>query len=99
MAELIDAPYVAEAHTALECRVTQVIQPKGLDGEATESFMVFGQVIGIHISEKILRDGRIDMSLARPIARMGYHDYADGGSDVFEMIRPTVPQVMPKKSD
>ncbi|MGK6316788.1 flavin reductase family protein [Neorhizobium sp. DT-125] len=89
MAELIDAPYVAEAYAALECRVTQVIQPKGLDGEEAEAFMVFGQVVGIHISEEILRNGRIDMSLARPIARMGYRDYADGGSDVFEMVRPT----------
>ncbi|WJR66571.1 flavin reductase family protein [Neorhizobium sp. CSC1952] len=89
MAELIDAPYVAEAYTALECRVTEIIQPKGLDGEEAEAFIVFGQVIGIHISEEILRNGRIDMSLARPIARMGYRDYADGGSDVFEMVRPT----------
>jgi len=88
MAELIDAPYVAEAYTVLECRMTDVVNPKGLDGAASESFMVIGQVIGIHISEEILRDGRIDMGLARPIARMGYRDYADGGSDVFEMTRP-----------
>lgn len=87
-AKLIDAPYVAEAHTVLECRVTQVMQPKGLDGVEADTFMVFGQVIGIHISEAILRDGRIDMALARPIARMGYMDYADGGSDIFEMKRP-----------
>ncbi|EUB95532.1 flavin reductase domain protein FMN-binding protein [Rhizobium sp. CF080] len=88
MAELIDAPYVAEAYTVLECRVTQVIQPIGLDGEATEAYMVFGQVVGIHISEEILRGGRIDMGLARPIARMGYRDFSDGGADVFEMTRP-----------
>jgi flavin reductase (DIM6/NTAB) family NADH-FMN oxidoreductase RutF len=88
MAETVDAPFVAEAYTALECRVTEIINPKGLNGEASESFMVIGQVTGIHISEEILRDGRIDMSLARPIARMGYLDYADGGSDVFQMKRP-----------
>jgi flavin reductase (DIM6/NTAB) family NADH-FMN oxidoreductase RutF len=89
MAELIDAPYVGEAYTVLECRVTQVIQPVGLDGEPADAYMVFGQVVGIHISEEILRGGRIDMGLARPIARMGYRDYADGGADVFEMTRPT----------
>ncbi|MCJ9671789.1 flavin reductase family protein [Neorhizobium sp. BETTINA12A] len=88
MAELVDAPYVAEAYTVLECRVTQVIQPVGLDGQGAEAYMVFGQVVGIHISEEILRGGRIDMGLARPIARMGYRDFADGGADVFEMIRP-----------
>lgn len=89
MGQVVDAPYVAEAYTALECRLTEVIQPKGLDGEKSQSFMVFGEVVGIHISEKIIRDGRIAMDLARPIARMGYMDYADGGTDVFQIARPT----------
>ncbi|MCK8778751.1 flavin reductase family protein [Rhizobium sp. NTR19] len=90
MAVTVDAPFVAEAYTVLECRVTEIINPKGLDGEASDSFMVLGEVTGIHISETILRDGRIDMSLAKPIARMGYMDYADGGTDVFQMSRPAV---------
>lgn len=89
MGQVVDAPYVAEAYTALECRLTEIIQPKGLDGEKSQSFMVFGQVVGIHISEEIIRDGRIAMDLARPIARMGYMDYADGGTDVFQISRPT----------
>ena len=88
LGEIVDAPYVAEAFTVLECQVTEVIQPKGLDGEDAESIMVLGQVVGIHISEQIIRNGRIDMELARPMARMGYRDYTDGGSDVFEITRP-----------
>jgi flavin reductase (DIM6/NTAB) family NADH-FMN oxidoreductase RutF len=88
LGEIVDAPYVAEAFTVLECRVTEVIQPKGLDGEDAESIMVLGQVVGIHISEQIIRNGRIDMELARPMARMGYRDYTDGGSDVFQITRP-----------
>ncbi|WJH39982.1 flavin reductase family protein [Aliirhizobium terrae] len=88
MGEVVDAPYVAEAYTALECRLTEVIQPKGLDGEGAESYMVFGQVVGIHISEEIIRDGRIAMELARPMGRMGYRDYTDGGASVFELDRP-----------
>ncbi len=87
--QLVDAPYVAEAHAVLECRTTEVIQPKGIDGEMADTFMVFGQVVGIHISETIIRDGRIDMALSRPIGRMGYLDYADGGTDVFQLVRPT----------
>ncbi len=88
--ELVDAPYVAEAFAVLECRVTEILQPKGLDGEASENIMVIGQVVGIHIDETIIRDGRLDMALARPVARMGYMDYSEG-SDVFEMIRPKAP--------
>ena len=89
LGELVDAPYVAEAYTVLECRLTEIIQPKGLDGEAAESIMVFGQVVGIHIDEQIIRNGRIDMEMARPLGRMGYRDYTDGGSDVFDITRPS----------
>jgi len=88
MGRLVEAPFVAEAHAALECRVTQILQPVGLDGEAADSWMVFGQVVAIHIDDSIIRDGRLDMGLARPIGRMGYMDYCDGGSDVFELQRP-----------
>ncbi|KQM34865.1 flavin reductase [Rhizobium sp. Leaf68] len=86
--EVVDAPYVAEALAALECRVTQIVQPQDIEGEAADSWVVFGQVMGIHIDETIIRDGRIDMGLARPVARMGYMDYADGGADVFQLARP-----------
>lgn len=87
---LVDAPYVGEAFAVLECRVTEIMRPKGLDGEPTENVMVFGQVVGIHIDEAIIRDGRLDMALARPVARMGYMDYSEG-SDVFELVRPKTP--------
>ncbi len=87
--ELVDAPYVAEAFAVLECKVTEIIEPKSLSGEPSENVMVFGQVVGIHIDEAIVRDGRLDMALARPVARMGYMDYSEG-SEVFEMLRPQV---------
>jgi flavin reductase (DIM6/NTAB) family NADH-FMN oxidoreductase RutF len=88
--ELVDAPYVAEAFAVLECRVTEILQPKGLNSETSENIMVIGQVVGIHIDETIIREGRLDMALARPIARMGYMDYSEG-SEVFEMMRPKAP--------
>ncbi|MEZ2219519.1 flavin reductase family protein [Rhizobium sp. RCC_161_2] len=87
---LVDAPYVGEAFAVLECRVTEIMRPKDLDGTPTENVMVFGQVVGIHIDEAIIRDGRLDMALARPVARMGYMDYSEG-SDVFELVRPKTP--------
>ena len=91
MGRLVEAPYVEEAYTALECRLTEVIQPRTLDGGRADSFMVFGQVVGIHIREEIIRDGVIDMGIMRPLARMGYHDYCDGGAEVFQMTRPPAP--------
>lgn len=89
---LVDAPFVGEAYAALECRVTEIIEPKTIDGGKAEAIVVFGQVVGIHLSEDILREGRVDMSIARPLGRMGYRDYADGGAEVFEMTRPSTPK-------
>ncbi len=84
---LVAAPYVGEAFAALECRVTESFRPKGLDGKMSDNYVVIGQVVGIHIREEAIREGRFDARLVRPIGRMGYMDYCDAG-DVFEMMRP-----------
>lgn len=85
---LVDAPYVGEAYAALECRMTQILRPVDVDGRESGNWVVFGQVVGIHISPEIIRDGLLDMAVARPLGRMGYMDYSDGGADVFAMMRP-----------
>lgn len=84
---LVAAPYVGEALAALECRMTEMFQPKAIDGTTTGNHVVIGQVVGIHIKDEAIREGRFDMATARPIGRMGYMDYADAG-DVFEIMRP-----------
>ncbi|KQV27911.1 flavin reductase [Rhizobium sp. Root1203] len=85
--ELVAAPYVAEAFAVLECKVTDILEPKSLSGDPSENVMVFGEVVAIHIDEAIVRNGRLDMALARPVARLGYMDYSES-SEVFEMFRP-----------
>ncbi len=58
----------------LECKVTEIIEPKTLSGEPTENvFVVFGEVVGIHIDEAIVEMGGFDMALARPIGTHGLH--------------------------
>ncbi|WP_442880058.1 flavin reductase family protein [Aurantimonas sp. A2-1-M11] len=85
---LVAAPRVAESPAALECRVTQSFQPTDIDGKPSDWVMVIGQVVGIYIDEAILRDGMLDMALARPLSRLGYLDYAVTG-EVFQMRRPS----------
>lgn len=87
MGRLVNAPYVGEAFAALECKLIDIIQPNALDGTPSGYIMVIGQVMGIHIDPTILRDGRIDMAKAAPLARLGYRDYSDGAT-TFEMTRP-----------
>ncbi|MCM2292230.1 flavin reductase family protein [Allorhizobium sp. BGMRC 0089] len=84
---LVDAPYVDEAYATLECRVTEIILPKTLSGEASENIVVFGEVVGIHIAESAMKDGRFDVTLVQPLSRLGYLDYATV-TEVFQMVRP-----------
>jgi flavin reductase (DIM6/NTAB) family NADH-FMN oxidoreductase RutF len=88
--QLVDAPYVGEAYAAFECVVTEIIHPKNRHGQDTASLLVFGEVVGIHIDERIIRDGRLDMSLAQPVGRMGYMDYSEA-SETFELLHPVPP--------
>ncbi|MCD2175186.1 flavin reductase family protein [Rhizobium sp. C4] len=88
--QLVDAPVVAEAYAALECRVVEVKRLVGLDGIESENTMIIGQVVGVHIRDEAIKNGRIDMGLVRPLGRLGYMDYCDAG-DVFELFRPNWP--------
>ena len=85
--ENIAAPRVAEAYAALECAVVEIKELSGLDGQPADTFMVIGEVIGVHIDEHILVDGRVDITKSQPVSRLGYMDYATT-SDVYEMFRP-----------
>ena len=84
---LVGAPRVKGIAAALECKVTQIIQPKLLSGLASEIQLVIGEVVGIHIDEAMLTSGRFDYEKAALVSRLGYLDYAVAGT-TFEMRRP-----------
>ncbi len=86
---LVDAPYVKAALAVLECRVTSIFEAKGLNEKLSGAFVTIGEVVGIHIDDSAIRDGRFDMAIAAPVARLGYMEYADA-SEPFSMARPSV---------
>ena len=47
----------------------------------------FGLVVGVHIDDEAIVDGRIASARLKPIARLGYMDYAVV-EQVFAMQRP-----------
>jgi flavin reductase (DIM6/NTAB) family NADH-FMN oxidoreductase RutF len=49
--------------------------------------LIIGEVVGIHIADHLIKNGRVDIVSARPIARLGYSEYAVVG-DKFNMRRP-----------
>jgi flavin reductase (DIM6/NTAB) family NADH-FMN oxidoreductase RutF len=58
-----------------------------LGGAQTDRYLVLGQVIGVHLNEAYLRNGVIDITLMKPLARCGYQDYAVV-DHVFALKRP-----------
>ena len=84
---IVKAPRVAASPGSLECKVTQVIRLEDIAGEKTDRYLVLGQVVGIHVDERFLRDGMLDTAAMKPIARCGYQDYAVVDK-VFPVKRP-----------
>ena len=59
--------------------------PDGASG--APNITVFGRVVAIHVDDRFIRDGLVDTAAMRPIARLGYHDYAVVDA-VFGLTRP-----------
>ena len=78
----IDCARVAGAPAALECRMTQIVKIEG-----AANFVVFGEVVGVHMRDDCLVDGRFDVTRYQPLSRMGYRDYTVV-REVFELARP-----------
>jgi flavin reductase (DIM6/NTAB) family NADH-FMN oxidoreductase RutF len=84
---LVRPPRVAASPCALECRVLQIVALDNLDGRPVDRHVVFGQVVGVHIDDRFIRNGRLDTAAMQPIARCGYSDYAVVDK-VFAVARP-----------
>jgi flavin reductase (DIM6/NTAB) family NADH-FMN oxidoreductase RutF len=80
--ETIACSRVAAAPAALECRLTQIVN---LEGKA--NYAVFGEVTGVYMRDDCLVEGRFDVTTFRPLARLGYRDYAVVET-LFALTRP-----------
>jgi len=86
--ECVSPPRIAESPVAFECTYFKTLElPK--DDPSKEGYsVVIGRVVGIHIDDSVISDGMVDVTLMRPIARLGYMDYAVVDS-VFSLERPS----------
>jgi flavin reductase (DIM6/NTAB) family NADH-FMN oxidoreductase RutF len=87
---LVKPPRVAGAPAHLECRLHQIVDLPPDPRNGKRNTMVVGLVIAIHIDDAYVVNGRFDTARARPIARLGYNDYAVV-TEAFEMKRPGWP--------
>ena len=77
----IDCPRVAAAPATLECRVVKLVELLG------DERLLLGEVVGIHLRDDCLVDGRFDATRFTPVARLGYHDYTFV-REIVELRRP-----------
>lgn len=82
----VPIPMVEASPVRFECEYVQTLRLPGVSPVGAVD-IVIGKVVGIHIDEKVLTDGRIDVKKTRPIARLGYFEYGVI-EDAFEMIIP-----------
>ncbi len=84
---LVRPPRVAASPAALECELIEIKHLHDRHGKPTESWLVIGEVVGVHIAETFIRDGMVDLAAMQPIARCGYMDYVHVNR-TFAMDRP-----------
>ena len=86
--ETVSVPRVKAAPAALECRLWQAIElPTQKDGAA--STIALGTVTGIHIADEVVVNGKIDVTIYKPLADLDIwtmHKLLT----LFEMKRPIV---------
>jgi flavin reductase (DIM6/NTAB) family NADH-FMN oxidoreductase RutF len=100
---LVRAPRVKESPAAFECRHWKTVElPPAYPGGPAGYQVVFGLIVGIYIDDAFIKDGLVDTGAMRPIARLGYHDYAVVSPEsIFQMRRPDVDangRIIPSKT-
>ncbi len=82
----VKPPRVKEALAALECEFMFRVRLPSTNPKV-ENNAVFGRVVGVHIDDSIIENGKVRMDLYKPLARLGYMDYTFV-ENVFAMDRP-----------
>jgi flavin reductase (DIM6/NTAB) family NADH-FMN oxidoreductase RutF len=82
----VKPPRVAASPAAIECVVVDTYTIRHRGGEHKYQ-MVFGEVVGIHIDDRFISEGRVDTTAMRILTRMGYDEYAVL-TESFSMTRP-----------
>ncbi|WP_422732046.1 flavin reductase family protein [Leclercia pneumoniae] len=87
---VVQVPRVAESPVNFECRLSQCIQLTAANGEAIDTWLVLGEVVGIHIDEALLQDGIYQTARAEPVLRAGGPSayFAISEDQRFDLVRP-----------
>lgn len=87
---IVKVPRVAQSPVAMECKLLQVVRLHTLQGAPVDTWLVLGEVVGVHIRQDLLKNGIYDTGAAYPILRAGGPGgYAQVSPEtMFDMRRP-----------
>ena len=83
---MVSIPRVKLSPAYFECTLFKIIDLPS-DSKGNPNHLIIGNIIGINISDKIIKNNRIDIGELKPISRMGYDEYALINT-IFSMKRP-----------
>ncbi len=86
--DVVRSPRLGEAPVALEARLLEVHPIPG-----SNAFLVLGQVVRVHVAERLWHGDRIDLDALQPVGRAAGSWYARLGSP-FRMERPTYRELL-----
>ena len=88
--KLVNVLRVGESPVSFECKLSQIIQLQGADGNKVQAWLTLGEVVAVYIDKAFIKDGVYQTALAHPIVRAGRRgDYFEIRPDaMFEMTRP-----------
>ena len=87
---IVAVPHVADCPVVMECKTTQIVQLQSARGDKCETWLVLGEVVGVHIAKALIEDGVYQTARAEPVMRGGgpadYFGISE--ADRFQIARP-----------
>lgn len=80
--DVVASPRLGEAPISMECKLLEVIEFGGGAGN-----LVAGEVLRIHVAERIITNDRVDPEKLKPICRLSGSNYATLG-EIITLKRP-----------
>ncbi|KAM7197754.1 hypothetical protein V8F20_006427 [Naviculisporaceae sp. PSN 640] len=88
----IPVPMVKASPVKFECEYYTTLRLPG-NGPVGAADVIIGRVVGVHIADWALTDGKLDVRKTMPIARLGYYQYTVV-KETFDMIIPGMDEMM-----
>ncbi len=84
---VVRPPQVAGSPVSFECKLYQIMD---FGSEPPSGSFVMGEIVALHVSEGVMKEGRLDPDALDLVGRMGGMQYSRT-RERFEMERPKVP--------